>query len=352
MPTISHGTREGTTWAKLAARGADIRHYTTSKRRSVTTASSYPLVGSVVYEDEDYIGRILATKAMKIMQQSLTPGSVLFTFRKGLFGDRVDAYPAIQTQISRFIEFRPLSIYDSKDDGSLFIEAKFEEADDAKKAIQTATFKGAPPVCHFCRHSGHICAKCPELARRRCFGCHKPGHIIKFCPKSDKQRQQADFVESVYSTGDLSDYADKEKLGDSEAESADDEDFEDPPDNEKVDNVESVASENENDNQRIEDHMQEDEDEEDKVIVAGDVKTNLASNSAHSKYAPITVAMSMKVDKPEELATDAALREASKKKQAEFHSKLYGSTSAAGTTGSKSKGTTGKNTSARKTVHK
>ncbi|CEP16770.1 hypothetical protein [Parasitella parasitica] len=98
--------------------------------------------------------------------------------------------------------------------------------------------------------------------------------------------------------------------------------------------------------------MQEDEDEEDKVIVAGDVKTNPASNSAHSKYAPITVAMSMKVDKPEGLATDAALREANKKKQAEFHSKLYGSTSAAGTTGSKSKGTTGENTSARETVHK
>ncbi|CEP16769.1 hypothetical protein [Parasitella parasitica] len=91
-----------------------------------------------------------------------------------------------------------------------------------------ATFKGAPPVCHFCRHSGHIRAKCPELARRRCFGCHKPGHIIKFCPESDKQRQQADFVESVYSTGDLSDYEDNDKLGDSEAESTDDEEFEDP----------------------------------------------------------------------------------------------------------------------------
>ncbi|CEP12681.1 hypothetical protein [Parasitella parasitica] len=71
------------------------------------------------------------------MQQSLTPGSVLFTFRRGLFGDRVDAYRAIQTQISRFVEFRLLSIYDSKDDGSLFIEAKFEETDDAKQAIQT-----------------------------------------------------------------------------------------------------------------------------------------------------------------------------------------------------------------------
>ncbi|CEP12682.1 hypothetical protein [Parasitella parasitica] len=412
MSTISHGTWEGTTWAELAARGADIRHYTTSKRRSVTTASSHPLVGSVVYEDEDYIGRILATKAMKIMQQSLTPDSVLFTFRKGLFGDRVNAYRAIQTQISRFVEFRPLSIYDCKD-ASLFIEAKFEEADDAKKAIKTglsidgityravlpqepqdyskvkqvqftlmrivtdpaflldlirslshygrvlqikqftrggffegqfsvlidnsvgmlvedvcraanplnnmlylgkfdcfvaATFKGAPPVCYICRHSGHIRAKCPELADVDAMGAIKPGHIIKFCPEADKQRQQADFVES--------DYADKDKLGDSEAESTDDEEFKDPPDNEKVDDVESVASENENDNQCLDDHMQEDDDEEDKVIVAGDVKTNPARSSAHSKYAPITVAMSMKVDKPEELATDAALREASNKKQA------------------------------------
>ncbi|KAI8640189.1 hypothetical protein BD408DRAFT_434417 [Parasitella parasitica] len=54
--------------------------------------------------------------------------------------------------------------------------------------------------------------------------------------------------------------------------------------------------------------------------------------------------MNMKLDMPAELSTDAALRQVAKKKQAEFQSKLYGSTSATSNKGSKSnsKGTTGK----------
>ncbi|CAO3654997.1 unnamed protein product [Mucor fragilis] len=51
-----------------------------------------------VYEDDDLKGQILASKAMAIVQQTLTSGSVLFSFRKGLFGDRVDAYKTTNTK--------------------------------------------------------------------------------------------------------------------------------------------------------------------------------------------------------------------------------------------------------------
>lgn len=45
---------------------------------------------------------------------------------------------------------------------------------------------GAPPVCHFCRRSGHVRAKCPELAKCKCFGCQKQGHMIRVCPEGKK----------------------------------------------------------------------------------------------------------------------------------------------------------------------
>ncbi|KAK4508934.1 uncharacterized protein ATC70_013206 [Mucor velutinosus] len=126
------------TWAERASRGSTMRFYQPSKRRSVeAAASSYPLVGSVMFEDDDLKSQILASKAMAIVQQALTSGSVLFSFRKGLFGDRVDAYKVIKTQVSSLVEFRPLSVYDEKNDGSFLIEAKFEEVDDANKAMTT-----------------------------------------------------------------------------------------------------------------------------------------------------------------------------------------------------------------------
>ncbi|KAG2189675.1 hypothetical protein INT46_007160 [Mucor plumbeus] len=101
-----------------------------------SAVSTYPLVESILYEDDDLKGEILASKDMAISQQALTSASVLFSFRKVLFGDRVNAYKVIQTQISSLVEFRPLSVYDDdKNDGSLLLEAKFEQVEDAYKAL-------------------------------------------------------------------------------------------------------------------------------------------------------------------------------------------------------------------------
>ncbi|KAG2193946.1 hypothetical protein INT47_003516 [Mucor saturninus] len=47
----------------------------------------------------------------------------------------------------------------------------------------SATFKGAPTVCHWCRLAGLVRSKCPDLAKTKCFSCHGNGHTAKFCKR-------------------------------------------------------------------------------------------------------------------------------------------------------------------------
>ncbi|KAI7890771.1 uncharacterized protein EV154DRAFT_603013 [Mucor mucedo] len=55
----------------------------------------------------------------------------------------------------------------------------------------SASFKGAPIVCHWCHHAGHIRSKCPELGKTKCFACQGYGHTAKFCKKKTFQPVQA-----------------------------------------------------------------------------------------------------------------------------------------------------------------
>ncbi|CEP14346.1 hypothetical protein [Parasitella parasitica] len=54
-----------------------------------------------------------------------------------------------------------------------------------------ASYKGAPPACHFCRQVGHKRAVCPSLAKRQCFKCHKLGHTARFCRVEEKSFEEA-----------------------------------------------------------------------------------------------------------------------------------------------------------------
>ncbi|KAK4512639.1 Vacuolar protein-sorting-associated protein 27 [Mucor velutinosus] len=54
-----------------------------------------------------------------------------------------------------------------------------------------ATYRGAPPVCHFCRQSGHIRAACPVLLKRQCFKCRKLGHNATFCNEEETTFEEA-----------------------------------------------------------------------------------------------------------------------------------------------------------------
>ncbi|KAG2194762.1 hypothetical protein INT47_012064 [Mucor saturninus] len=57
-----------------------------------------------------------------------------------------------------------------------------------------ASFRGAPPVCHWCKVAGHLRKDCPELAKRVCFKCNGRGHTAKFC-KAKKTPDPVDLHE-------------------------------------------------------------------------------------------------------------------------------------------------------------
>jgi hypothetical protein len=288
-------------WTTIVARGASKKVLVTPGRRNVDS-SSIPLVGEVIFEDDDLKSEILVRKATAIVQQALSSGSVLFSFPGRLFGDRVDAYKVIQEQVGANVQFRPISTWRENAGGDLLVEATFKAKVEATKAVSDgvtvngvvykavstcsgsgvsvggnlthvqftmlnaipdehtflvdmldslafygkvyqlkkysrkgyfegkmsvlldtsvgmkgedgevvpsqplsrmlylnawdsfapAQFKNAPPVCHFCRLSGHVRKDCPELAKRVCFSCREHGHTARFCKVKSKTKQDKD----------------------------------------------------------------------------------------------------------------------------------------------------------------
>ena len=52
-----------------------------------------------------------------------------------------------------------------------------------------ASFKGAQPICYYCRKSGHLKKDCESLKALSCFKCGKAGHIRRNCRKPDVEEQ-------------------------------------------------------------------------------------------------------------------------------------------------------------------
>lgn len=48
-----------------------------------------------------------------------------------------------------------------------------------------ATFRGAPPVCYYCRQVRHIRSKCPILANKECYRCGHLGHTARVCKEKE-----------------------------------------------------------------------------------------------------------------------------------------------------------------------
>ncbi|CEP11207.1 hypothetical protein [Parasitella parasitica] len=73
-------TDQGETWATMASRNTPKRYIQPTRRRLEKT-NDIPLLPTVLFEENDLEGQILADKAMDIIQQSLSSGSVLFSFQ-------------------------------------------------------------------------------------------------------------------------------------------------------------------------------------------------------------------------------------------------------------------------------
>ncbi|KAI9309788.1 hypothetical protein BX666DRAFT_2126569 [Dichotomocladium elegans] len=51
--------------------------------------------------------------------------------------------------------------------------------------LAPASWKGAPPVCYYCRQAGHVRKDCPALQNLTCYKCHRKGHIRRNCRMAD-----------------------------------------------------------------------------------------------------------------------------------------------------------------------
>ncbi|CAO3669087.1 unnamed protein product [Rhizopus stolonifer] len=68
----------------------------------------------------------------------------------------------------------------------------------------SATFRGAPPVCYYCRQAGHIRSKCLILAKKECYRCGTLGHTARVC--KEKEQEENVTVDNRADTQRLDDY--------------------------------------------------------------------------------------------------------------------------------------------------
>lgn len=71
---------------------------------------------------------------------------------------------------------------------------------DAWDVFAPASFKGAEPICYYCRKTGHVKKDCPALKDLTCFGCGKSGHIKRRCRSSFSNAEKEDSPSPVTTT--------------------------------------------------------------------------------------------------------------------------------------------------------
>ncbi|KAG1644893.1 hypothetical protein G6F44_002369 [Rhizopus delemar] len=123
-------------WSDVVARGHKAKVVTPIQRHDVTNDPREFTTSKIIYEIPDISRLLIAQKAQSIVQQTLTPGSVLFSFPTSLFDHYTQAYKCIEDQIGAVHGFRNVSKYDHRrNHKELLVETKFREAVNTDKAI-------------------------------------------------------------------------------------------------------------------------------------------------------------------------------------------------------------------------
>ncbi|KAK4513041.1 uncharacterized protein ATC70_000078 [Mucor velutinosus] len=362
------------TWAQRASRQKVGRFLQPNKRR-LDNPTDVPLVGIVLYEDDDLKGQILASKAMAIIQQSLSSGSVLFTFQKTLFPDRVAAYKVIQDQISPDVEFRPLSLFAQVEHAQVAmregvtVQGVVYKASTSKESAEFGDVKHVrftlmrmvdkttflsdlmESLSYFGKvlqvkkftHRGYFEGKLSVILDTSVgFQEVQSANFTKKHKVHHHSEDSEDVTLARKNTVELMEYIEKEKLGvGKEVEKVEEEELDyrvvedESLQGESVDeseNDESTGNEDldllSEDNHQV--SMNDDEDmEDDKIVLAGaPKKLDTVRGSAYSKYASAEVAVNMNIDSPEEMLNLTKLKDLAQRKRMEFNANLKGTTGA------------------------
>ncbi|OBZ81628.1 hypothetical protein A0J61_10323 [Choanephora cucurbitarum] len=248
-------------WAKVVERGHQLRVPLSSRSHHQDSTVKY--VPEIIFQTLDFETELLNRRAASIAHQTLTTGSVIFKFPPGTFANHLEVYEAIDTELGPMEGFQHLSGFTpNPSKGDMLIEARFESTESRDRAIQTglvvgdvtfrgtasssgtssnsfvhvalsviniptkaelllglseslahygtvhqikkhapASFKGAAPVCFYCRQAGHFRRDCPKLKDQVCFGCGVKDHTRRFCSRQKEKR-----VESVTEADMLDEY--------------------------------------------------------------------------------------------------------------------------------------------------
>ncbi|KAI7873545.1 hypothetical protein K492DRAFT_212044 [Lichtheimia hyalospora FSU 10163] len=164
-----------------------------------------------------------------------------------------------------------------------------------------ASFKGAAPICYYCRQAGHIRNTCPQLAKRVCFGCGAKGHTKRFCHTNPTETELLDqYIDnSSHNRAVSPSIIENEKTVESK-DAISISKVEQP----KEKNVEiqqmSDMEEDEIQALTLDDLVMDDIDEIDNEGLSSK-QADLSNGILASKHAPIHLATTMRVDTPEEM---------------------------------------------------
>lgn len=173
-----------------------------------------------------------------------------------------------------------------------------------------ASFKGAAPICYYCRQSGHIRNACPDLMKRVCFGCGNKGHTIRFCKAKEPEEKNDTTLLQEYEDAQQKHTPEKTTLdkADQTLESSVLREIA----NERLDNTDEDMTDSIS--TKKDDEMDVDE-SNDRVAQKGKERSVDPSEGINaSKHAPITVATHMKVDSQAEMLEMSSVKQTTKAK--------------------------------------
>jgi len=118
-------------WTTVVEKGRTAKFVVPVQNKSAGYGNKDMITSVELYGDEDLQGMMLAQKAKSIVQQALTPGSVIFSLPADSFGHQSEAYKLIEEQISNTVQgFRTISNYTARSSKDLMIEVKFKSIAD------------------------------------------------------------------------------------------------------------------------------------------------------------------------------------------------------------------------------